>query len=76
MIAPAGKPFWLESDAIIENSLRSIAMIDPRNAANKPAGSVRAEDHKPLISNILLPAPNGSRRVRHLMVFDGGKILE
>lgn len=76
MIAPAGKPFWLESDAIIENSLRSITMIDPRNAANKPAGSVRAEDHKPLISNILLPAPNGSRRVRHLMVFDGGKILD
>ncbi|SDP75678.1 PAS domain-containing protein [Phyllobacterium sp. OV277] len=74
MITAAGKPFWLESDAIIENSLRSISMVDPLQSTVVPVNHPLQEDHRLVVANRLLPAPNGSRRVRHLMVFDGGKI--
>ncbi|QND53087.1 PAS domain-containing protein [Phyllobacterium sp. 628] len=76
MITNAGKPFWLESDAIIENSLRSISMGDPHSSTPTTIGSALLEAHKSPIPNNPQPVPGTSRRVGHLMVFDGGKIID
>ncbi|MBA8880267.1 PAS domain-containing protein [Phyllobacterium myrsinacearum] len=76
MITAAGKPFWLESDAIIENSLRSIAMVDPLKPGAASIGNPALEEHRMTGANGPQLAPGSSRRVRHLMVFDGGKTID
>jgi len=75
MIISLGRPFWLESDPIVETRLQSISIIDPRHPARNLLGdSVLAAPEN--TASVALPATRAiiSRKVRHLLVFDGGKI--
>lgn len=75
MIIPLGQPFWLESDAIVENRIQSVSIIDPENP-------VPATDPIHIASEASVGVPLTasrtivSRKVRHLRVFDGGKITD
>jgi hypothetical protein len=75
MIVALGRPFWLESDAIIENAIQSIAIIDPNQPLHpSPGGPLAVAGHAtpmtPFTQTIV------SRKVRHLRVLDGGKIID
>ncbi|CAN7447029.1 PAS domain-containing protein [Phyllobacterium sp. LjRoot231] len=77
MIISLGRPFWLESDAIVESRIQSISIIDPRHPARSQLGdSVVTAPEK--TGSMALPATRTiiSRKVRHLRVFDGGKIID
>ena len=72
----AEKPFWLGADPIVEARIDSLRVIDPQREPlilkHRPAIEV------PTLSPNELPIPadlepsRGSRRIRHLVVFDGG----
>jgi hypothetical protein len=71
------KPFWLGADPIVEAHVESVRVIDPDREPmflnNRPAIDVPA-----LSPNELPPSgdrrrPGGSRRIRHLVVLDGGR---
>jgi len=73
---PLQKPFWLGADPIVENQLHSFRLIDPDREplflANRPEIAV------PPLSPDTMEAglPNSSKpvkKVRHLVVFEGGK---
>jgi hypothetical protein len=72
-IQPIKKPFWLGADAIYENRIETLRMVDPdreplflknRPAVRVPAGESMTE------AGADLPA---ARHVRHLVVIEGGK---
>ncbi len=75
-MSAAQKPFWLGADPIVEAQVESVRVVDPdRESAflkTRPAIEV------PALSPSELPSPEGertagSRRIRHLLVFDGGR---
>jgi hypothetical protein len=75
MIISLGRPFWLESDPIVENRLQSISIIDPRYPARSlPGDSMFTASEN--TASTTLPGTRTiiSRKVRHLLVLDGGKI--
>lgn len=70
------KPFWLGADPIVETRIESVRVVDPDREPvflkNRPAIDV------PALSPTELPSVNGraaggSRRIRHLLVLDGGR---
>lgn len=75
-VSAAQKPFWLGADPIVEARIESVRVVDPDReplfVRNRPAIDVPA-----LSPSELPPAqdrdPSGSRRIRHLLVFDGGR---
>ncbi len=75
MVTTLGRPFWLESDAIIENSIQSVATIDPNHP---PHGADIANPGLETANPVALPVARTlvSRKVRHLRVFEGGKIID
>ena len=76
-MSAAQKPFWLGADPIVEARVESVRVVDPDREPmflkNRPAIDV------PALSPSELPSPQGdrrkagSRRIRHLLVFDGGR---
>lgn len=73
------KPFWLGADPITEAAIESVRTIDPNREPmflkNRPAIAVpplAPSDAE--ISGAAPPLPHG-RRVRHLVVFKGGRPL-
>ena len=76
-MSAAQKPFWLGADPIVEAQVESVRVVDPDREPmflkNRPAIDV------PALSPSELPSPQGdrrkagSRRIRHLLVFDGGR---
>ena len=76
-MSAARKPFWLGADPIVEAQVESVRVVDPDREPmflkNRPAIDV------PALSPSELPSPEGdrrkagSRRIRHLLVFDGGR---
>ncbi len=76
-ISAARRPFWLGADPIVEAIVESVRVVDPEREPlflkNRPAIEV------PALSPADLPAPEadkppaGSRRIRHLLVLDGGR---
>ena len=76
-MSAAQKPFWLGADPIVEARVESVRVVDPDREPmflkNRPAIDV------PALSPSELPSPEGdrrkagSRRIRHLLVFDGGR---
>ena len=76
-MSAAQKPFWLGADPIVEAQVESVRVVDPDREPmflkNRPAIDV------PALSPSELPSPEGdrrkagSRRIRHLLVFDGGR---
>ncbi|MGY6707869.1 MAG: PAS domain-containing protein [Rhizobiaceae bacterium] len=71
---PVKKPFWLGADAIYENQLETLRIIDPDREPlflkNRPSITV-----PPPTDTVYPPSPvNPARRhVRHLVVIEGGK---
>lgn len=75
----AEKPFWLGADPITEASIESVRTIDPDREPmflkNRPAIEVPAlAPSDAEFSGNAPPMPRG-RRVRHLVVFKGGRPL-
>lgn len=76
-MSAAQRPFWLGADPIVEAQVDSVRVVDPDREPvflkNRPAIDV------PALSPSELPSPEsdkrttGSRRIRHLLVFDGGR---
>ncbi|MBB3234597.1 PAS domain-containing protein [Phyllobacterium endophyticum] len=76
MVTSPGRPFWLESDAIIENRIQSISIIDPRYPSRSLSSSAMAADPEiPGTKGLAASQSIISRKVAHLRVFDGGKII-
>jgi hypothetical protein len=73
-IIALGRPFWLESDPIVENRIQTVAPLDPRKAVRErheiPALS-SATDTRTLNSHTII-----SRKVGHLHVLNGGKSID
>ncbi|MEP9388226.1 PAS domain-containing protein [Mesorhizobium sp. KR9-304] len=75
-ISAEHKPFWLGADPIVEAQVESVRVVDPDREPmflkNRPAIGV------PALAPSELPSEGdvrtaGSRRIRHLLVFDGGR---
>ena len=75
-VSAVEKPFWLGADPIVEARVESVRVVDPDREPvylkNRPAIDV------PALSPSELPSVNGrptagSRRIRHLLVLDGGR---
>ncbi|MEK1887942.1 MAG: PAS domain-containing protein [Phyllobacterium sp.] len=71
MMTVVGRPFWLESDAIVENQIQTVSIIDPHHsrheadlALSAPANAAPHSASRTLVS----------RRVAHLRVIEGGRI--
>jgi hypothetical protein len=73
-ILPDRRPFWLGADPIVENRLQTLRIVDPDREplflANRPALTV-----PPIVpeSSSILGEPVSPRRIRHLLVLDGGR---
>jgi hypothetical protein len=76
LVTSVDKPFWLGADAIVGGTFGTLGVIDPARTAFRPG---RAAIGVPALSPLELPAseefsrPKGARRVRHLVVLDGGR---
>lgn len=76
LVTAVDKPFWLGADAIVGGTFGTLSVIDPARTAFRPG---RASIGVPALSPLELPAgeefsrPAGARRVRHLVVLDGGR---
>lgn len=69
----AEKPFWLGADLLVSAQIDGIRMIDPdREADNLHRAAVAAPTLVP-DETVLGIEPSGARRVRHLLVLEGGR---
>jgi hypothetical protein len=77
VISPAEKPFWLGVDPIIDAQIDSVRIIDPDKEnlflGNRPAISVPELAPTELDSAETLTEYGRARRIRHLVVLDGGR---
>ena len=76
-ISPVRKPFWLGADPIVEATIESVRVVDPEQEALFLRD--RAEIDVPALSpidlgNTAIPENTAApRRIRHLVVLDGGR---
>ncbi len=72
-VQPLEKPFWLGADAIFENTIETVRVVDPDREPiflkNRPA--LRISPASP--SAEPLPPQSAPRKVRHLVVIEGGR---
>lgn len=77
VISAAEKPFWLGVDPIIDAQIDSVRIIDPDKEnlflGNRPAISVPELAPTELDSAETLTEYGRARRIRHLVVLDGGR---
>jgi len=75
-VSAVEKPFWLGADPIVETRIESVRVVDPDREPvflkNRPAIGVPALSPSELPS-VRDRATAGSRRIRHLVVLDGGR---
>ncbi|TKT79191.1 PAS domain-containing protein [Aquamicrobium sp. LC103] len=77
-ITPASKPFWLGADPIVENRIDTLRVVDPEREQVflGSRASIKVPSIAPGAGSMLRDggAPGeGGRRIRHLIVFDGGR---
>ncbi|MBU0582233.1 MAG: PAS domain-containing protein [Alphaproteobacteria bacterium] len=77
VMSAAAKPFWLGADPVEAADIESVRVIDPDREA-QVVGSRQEIDVPALSPNELPPEGErrkigGSRRIRHLVVLDGGR---
>ncbi len=74
VIQPAKRPYWLGADPIVVNRLDSLRVVDPDREplflANRPPIPVPPLAPEP---DAIVPAASRPRRIRHLLVLDGGR---
>lgn len=75
VISAAEKPFWLGADPITDALIDTIRIIDPEKELlnNRPAISVPSLVPDEIEAPETISALGRSRRIRHLVVFDGGR---
>ncbi|TIS99556.1 PAS domain-containing protein [Mesorhizobium sp.] len=77
VIGAAEKPFWLGADPIADALIDSIRVVDPEKESlflkNRPAIEVPSLVPSDLDPPQTISALGQSRRIRHLVVFDGGR---
>ncbi|WP_137934441.1 PAS domain-containing protein [Mesorhizobium comanense] len=75
VISAAEKPFWLGADPITDALIDTIRIIDPEKELlnNRPAISVPSLVPDEIGAPETISALGRSRRIRHLVVFDGGR---
>jgi hypothetical protein len=77
LISAAEKPFWLGADPITDALIDSIRVIDPDREplflANRPAISVPSLAPSELEAPETMTEYGRIRRIRHLVVLDGGR---
>ena len=78
IVSPMTRPYWLGADPLSESSLETVRVVDPDKEplflSNRPPVSVATSivESAPGEEPIPLKTPE-SRRVRHLVVLDGGR---
>jgi hypothetical protein len=75
VISAVEKPFWLGADPITDALIDSIRVIDPEKEllASRPAIDVPSLVPAELEAPETISALGRARRIRHLVVFDGGR---
>ncbi|TPM41737.1 PAS domain-containing protein [Mesorhizobium sp. B2-3-4] len=75
VISAAEKPFWLGADPITDALIDSIRVIDPEKELlnNRPAMDVPSLVPDEIEAPETISALGRARRIRHLVVFDGGR---
>ncbi|MER9137170.1 PAS domain-containing protein [Mesorhizobium sp. M0047] len=75
VISAVEKPFWLGADPITDALIDSIRVIDPEKELlnNRPAIDVPSLVPDDLGAPETISALGRARRIRHLVVFDGGR---
>lgn len=75
VISAAEKPFWLGADPITDALIDTIRIIDPEKELlnNRPAISVPSLVPDEIEAPETISALGRARRIRHLVVFDGGR---
>lgn len=75
VISAVEKPFWLGADPITDALIDSIRVIDPEKELlnNRPAIDVPSLVPDELATPETISALGRARRIRHLVVFDGGR---
>ncbi|KAA3449688.1 PAS domain-containing protein [Mesorhizobium sp. SARCC-RB16n] len=75
VISAAEKPFWLGADPITDALIDSIRVIDPEKELlnNRPAIDVPSLVPDEIGAPDTISALGRARRIRHLVVFDGGR---
>ena len=77
VVTAAGRPFWLGADPVVDAKIQSVRVIDPdrepMNPRSRPAIEVPALSPSDLAPSHDDDRPAGSRRIRHLVVLDGGR---
>lgn len=77
VISAAEKPFWLGADPIADALIDSIRVVDPEKESvflnNRPAINVPSLAPLELDPPETISALGHARRIRHLVVFDGGR---
>ena len=78
-ITPLARPYWLGADPIVEGRIDTLRVVDPEREPlflddNRPA--IKVPPIAPAASQMIdggVDAPDQGRRIRHLVVFEGGK---
>jgi hypothetical protein len=72
-IVPGEKPYWLGADPVAENRIGALRIIDP--ARERQLLAERPKIAAPRLAPEQLDGAGaeGGRRIRHLVVFDGGR---
>lgn len=77
-ITPVTRPYWLGADPVVEGRIDTLRVVDPEREplflANRPAMTVPpiAPADAQMIGNGI-DLPDNGRRIRHLVVFEGGR---
>lgn len=76
-MTPAERPFWLGADPIVECRITSLRVVDPDREPlflkNRPAVSVPSLAPTLDEEESRIRVGEQGRRIRHLLVFDGGR---
>ena len=74
LVAVVERPFWLGADPIVESAIDTVRVVDPDREpiflGNRPA--IPVPPLSPAGTN-LLGTPRKGRRIRHLVVLEGGR---
>lgn len=75
LVQPLMKPYWLEADPIEENRIDSFRIVQPDNEEAFPANrsAMSVPPLSPDGTTLSRPLHDGGRRIRHLIVFEGGR---
>ncbi|HTV68481.1 MAG TPA: PAS domain-containing protein [Rhizobiaceae bacterium] len=75
-VVPIEKPFWLGADPLVDAKIDAIRVVDPDREPvflnNRPA--IEVPDLAPRVADMQTARnPASGRRIRHLLVLDGGR---